>query len=312
MSITFNCPWCGALCGFNEKHAGKRARCLSCWKLCIIPSQGGEKPQKVIVKEKDEITDGPFSGFYRAVFGDSWKMFIKPQNATAFVFMMTVVFFKFFAQNSNFRFSIYIKATGDYMTIYWPIGYISATLFWGILFWYYMQLIYSTAFGEEVFPDIYIGSVFKFIAKAATAVYKFVVALALVQAPCIIAACILKSASIECDWLLYTLAVAGLFVFPMAILTLAVGQDILMLFRVDHFIKTIIKAPRPYLIVAALTLLTAAAQWKTVAFDRHMLAEGKTAIALCLLGNFAAQALMIFTMRTIGLFYRHYSCYLPW
>ncbi|MHC4541398.1 MAG: hypothetical protein ACYS74_16720, partial [Planctomycetota bacterium] len=35
-------------------------------------------------------------------------------------------------------------------------------------------------------------------------------------------------------------------------------------------------------------------------------------IALHLFANLAVQATAIIAMRSIGLFYRHYSCYFPW
>ena len=91
MSISFKCPWCGGLCGFHDKYAARRARCQRCWKLFIIPSQDGGKSEKV--KEKVEVAGGPFSGFYRAVLRDSWKLFIRPRNATGLVFIVAVVCF---------------------------------------------------------------------------------------------------------------------------------------------------------------------------------------------------------------------------
>ncbi|MHC4417571.1 MAG: hypothetical protein ACYSU6_03180, partial [Planctomycetota bacterium] len=93
MTIQFYCPNCDSIIAFDSKHAGKRARCLACGQLFVIPEKSYEKPKKVKLRiERGE----PLPGFYRAVFIDSWKLFLDPENAISLVFVATVVCFKFF------------------------------------------------------------------------------------------------------------------------------------------------------------------------------------------------------------------------
>jgi len=103
MTITFHCPHCGGLCAFDDRYAGRRARCTSCQQLFIIPSQNGQKPQKVKVKER---LDGAISGFYRAVFVGSWKAFVGQAGIAGLVFVTVVVCFKFFVYE-NYAFAFY-------------------------------------------------------------------------------------------------------------------------------------------------------------------------------------------------------------
>ena len=54
MTIQFNCPYCNAVIGFDDKYRGKRAQCTSCGERFIIPSKNFEKAKKVKL-EKEEI-----------------------------------------------------------------------------------------------------------------------------------------------------------------------------------------------------------------------------------------------------------------
>jgi DNA-directed RNA polymerase subunit RPC12/RpoP len=47
MTIEFNCPHCGALIAFDSKHAGRRAKCLSCSQKFLIPAESFQKARKV-------------------------------------------------------------------------------------------------------------------------------------------------------------------------------------------------------------------------------------------------------------------------
>jgi hypothetical protein len=107
------------------------------------------------------------------------------------------------------------------------------------------------------------------------------------------------------------LAIAGLFVFPMAILILAVGREPTMLLRPDYIIRPIIRAFWPYLLAAALFVLAWQLQLWAVDYGR-LLHKPNAVVALNLLGNLGVQVIAIIAMRSIGLFYRHYSSHFPW
>ncbi|MFC1794097.1 hypothetical protein ACFL3Q_10985, partial [Planctomycetota bacterium] len=80
------------------------------------------------------------------------------------------------------------------------------------------------------------------------------------------------------------------------------------LLRPDYFLVTISRAFMPYLVTAvllgaAVVLQMYANQYSGQSFD---VATGH------LLLNFAVQVIILVAIRSIGLFFRHYSCMLPW
>lgn len=201
MTIQFSCPHCDALIAFNEKHCGKRARCLTCGQLFIIPSEDHEKPQKVILKVE---RGRPLPGFYRVLFIDNWKLFIDPNNTTSLVFVITVVCFKFF-----------LGAGMCYM------NYISSVVVWGWLLGFYMNIIYETAYEIDKLPEIYLGTSVTFIWYIVKPFWIFFCTIAVLQLPFIIALGLLqgKGLTTENMWqmgigpqmLLQALFILGLF-----------------------------------------------------------------------------------------------------
>ncbi|MFQ6036566.1 MAG: hypothetical protein ACE5NM_12075 [Sedimentisphaerales bacterium] len=301
MTIQFNCPHCNALIAFDEKHCGKRARCLTCGQLFIIPSTDYKKPQKIKLKvERAE----PLPGFYWAAFVDNWKLFARPQNATGLVFVAAAVCFKFFVGHTDYSFTM------GAFRVQAPTGLIVRLAAWGCLFWYYMEIIYSTAFNVQELPDVYMGGLFGFIWNVVKSLFIFATALVVVELPCIIFIVISRNVGIEWPVVSHLLALAGLFAFPMAILTLSIGRDIAML-RPDHILEPISKAFWAYVTVFGVFALAWELQLHTVGYG-ELLGTGKIVVGLNLLANIMVQALAIISMRSIGLFYRHYSCYFHW
>jgi hypothetical protein len=304
MTIQFHCPNCNALIAFDNKHIGKRARCLTCGQVFIIPSRENEIPQKIEPKiEKGQV----LPGFYRAVFIDSWKIFINSNNATALVFVAAAVCFKFFTGHTDYSFDV-----GD-RRFQAPIGQIVTIAAWGALLWYYMEIIYSTAFDTEDLPEVYVGGFFGFLWNIVKSICTFFIALVIVLLPCVIALVISNKIGVEWLVLSHVLAIAGLFAFPMAILILSVGRDITMLFRPDYIVWPVVRAFGPYLVTVAFFLLACQLQlWLEVRGYGRLLGSGKTVIGLHLLANLGVQVIAIIAMRSIGLFHRHYSPHFPW
>ena len=297
MTIKFYCPNCDALIAFDSKHIGKRARCLTCGQIFIIPSKDDEKPEKI--KPEPERTD-PIPGFYHAVFIDTWKIFINPQNATSLVFVIAVVCFKFFLAREM------------------CCSRLASLIVWGWLLGFYLNIIYETAFEIDTLPEIYLGTSITFLWYIIKPFAIFFFTMAVAQLPFIIALALLKDkgltpanmwdAHTSLHLLLQALFIFGLFLFPIAVLTAAVGQDFTMLLRPDYLIAPIFKAFGPYLVAVALLVLASVLEMQTAQYDQLPF----TALASRLGLNLAVQLLAIFAMRSIGLFYRHYSCYLRW
>jgi len=298
MTIQFNCPNCNSIIAFADKHSGKRARCTTCGQLLIIPSKSSEKAKKVkLTKEKGQ----PIPGFYHAVFVDNWKLFFNSENATSLVFVIAVICFKFFLGKG-------ICCT----------SYISFIVVWGWLLGFYLNIIYETAFDIDKLPEIYLGTFVTFVWYIIKPFFLFFITMAVVQLPLIITLAMLKDKgfSYQNIWdehtgshlLLQGLMLFGLFLFPIAVLTTAVGRAFSM-FRPDYLLGPVFKAFVPYVITVALLTAAAILETQTNQYDAD---AGLALIAGHLMLNLAVQVIAIIAMRSIGLFRRHYSCHFAW
>jgi len=176
MTIQFNCPNCDSVIGFDEKYTGRRAQCTSCGERFIIPAKDYEKAKKVELPE--EIFE-PEPGFYRAVFVNSWKLFIRPANATGLVFVTAAVCFKFFTGHLDYSW------TAGYFRFQAPVGLVVTLAAWGCLFWYYMEIICSTSIEVDELPDVDMGGFFGFIWNIVRSLFIFAVTLIIAELPCI-------------------------------------------------------------------------------------------------------------------------------
>ena len=302
MTIRFNCPNCNELIAFADKHSGKRAHCASCGQKFVIPSEDKGKTKKIKPpKERAE----PLGGFYRAVFADSWQLFTKEKNITGLVFIAVAVCVKFFMAGMNYTLTIPGKAYVFHFPI--PIGHILHVSAWGFMLWYYMEIIYTTAFEQEKLPDVTVGGFYGLCGRIAKSVYLFIIMLLVVELPYLVTALILSWIDAEMPVLLYALMFGGLFLFPAAILTVAVGKDLTML-RPDYFLIPIFRAFRPYVVTAVLLGTAAGLQ----IYAKQYSGQSAAVATGHLLLNLAVQVIALVAMRSIGLFFRHYSCILPW
>jgi hypothetical protein len=297
MTIEFNCPKCGALIAFPDRHAGKRAKCLTCGQKLVIPAESYQKPEEI--KPPPEPKGDPVPGFYRAVFIGNWRLFVDPRNLTTLTFVTAVVCFKFFL------------ATACCM------NYIAAFIIWGWLFGFYLNVIAQTAWDEDQLPEIEVGTSITFLVYVLGPFFTFFCTLFLVEWPFLVSLWVTKDYGVTVGnlWscfdaphlLAQALLITGLFVFPAAILTTAVGQDFLLL-RPDYLVAPILRALPAYLVMVVLLAVTCLLEWRTTQCTE----PDTVTIAKDLGLNLAVQVAAIFSMRSIGLFYRHYGCYLKW
>ena len=193
------------------------------------------------------------------------------------------------------------------------MNYISFVVVWGWLLGFYLNIIYETAYDIDNLPEIYLGTSITFIWYVIKPLAVFLFTMVVVQLPFIIALAILQSPDLaaEDSWraeiILQALFAFGLFLFPAAILTMAVGRDFTLL-RPDYVLAPIVRAFRPYLVVAGLLIAAGMLEMQAQQYTGQ---DVPTAAGHLLL-NLAAQVVVIIAMRSIGLFYRHYSCYFPW
>jgi hypothetical protein len=297
MTIEFNCPKCKGLIAFPDKHAGRRAKCLTCGQKLIIPAESFKKPE--LIQPEPQPKGDPVPGFYRAVFVDTWKLFVDPRNATTLTFVVAVVCFKFFLAGTC------------------CMGYVAPVIIWGWLFGFYLNLIAQTAWDDDRLPEIDVGTSVTFLLYVLGPFFRFFFTLFLVWLPFIIvlAVGLRHAVTIETLWsgsttlhrLAQVLCLGGLSIFPAAILTTAVGQDFLLL-RPDYLFAPVLKGFVPYLVPASLLAVTCLIEWHTTQYT----GAGLTTTSLHLAVNLALQVVAIFAMRSIGLFYRHYACHFKW
>jgi len=305
MTIQFNCPNCRELIAFADKHRGKRAHCTACGQRFIIPLASDETPKKIKAPKEEKEQAVPIPGFYRAVFVESWKLFTNPKNVTGFAFILVLVVFKFFTSGLNF--SLFIQGHWLSFDFYIPLGWVLAGAAWGCLFWYYKEVIYSVGFDQDELPTVTIGGFYGLVWIMLKSLYEIAIILLVVGLPYIIAFLVLKWVQAESPVLLSVLALGGFFLLPMAILTVAIGRDLTML-RPDYFLVAIFRAFRPNLVLVVWLGAAAGLQM----YAKQYASQSPAVAAGHLLLNLAVQALVLIAMRSIGLFYRHYSCHLPW
>ena len=297
MTIEFNCPKCGAVIAFDDKHAGRQAKCLTCGQKFIIPAESFQKPKKV--KPEPEPIAEPIPGFYKAVFLDSWKVFVRWENVTTLTFVVAIVCFKFFL------------ARGACC-----MNHVAAFVVWGWLLGFYMNVICQTAIEDDRLPDIYLGEALGVVWLMLRPFLIFFVTLFLVELPLIIALA-LSGGNVPLQDLwndfgglplhLRVLAMLGLFVFPAAILTNATGKDFTLL-RPDYLLRPVVRAFVPYVVTVALLVGMCVLQWHTTQYTGSNLTTTAWHLAI----NLAVQVVAIVAMRSVGLFYRHYSGYFKW
>ncbi len=83
------------------------------------------------------------------------------------------------------------------------------------------------------------------------------------------------------------------------------------MFRWDLIYGSIFRCFRPYAVAGGLTVIAALVQFEVAGYGQ-LQGAGNGAVALHLAANIAAAGLTIVAMRSVGMFCRHYWCYLRW
>jgi len=301
-TITFHCPKCEYLCAFKDAYAGRRARCLRCNQVFIIPAAENGKAQKV---EQPKEFSEPLPGFYEAVFKYSLPTIFNKQSLATLLFILIVTALKFFTVHLDY--SLGMRG----FTVHLPAGWVIAVFVWGGIFWCYAEIVYATGFDVGFLPEVYFGGGFGYIFSVLKAFYSFVIALLVVMLPAIILKKILDLAGIQQSWVVFPFVILGMFLFPMAVMMVSISRDLLMLFRPDYFFTPIRKAFWHYLFLAGLFVLTWQLQYISLNYE-DVAGRPNSVILLHLSAVLGIQILAIFTMRTTGLFYRHFACYFEW
>jgi len=266
----------------------------------MIPRKNGEKA--AVIRKKLE----PVEGFYRRAVRDCWKMFVQKSNIQPIVFVAAMVALEYFVGYTDFS----VTLPGFRLQL--PTGWIAIFISRGCLFWYYMQIVADGAFDEgDRLPDLKIDRGFAFLWNIFKSIYLFMAAFLISLLPSAILLTIMESVGIDLTTpIKIVFLLAGVFLFPMVLLTTAAGREIWMIFHVRYIFDPIVKNIKPYFVVVCFM----AVAWLVQILLTHSTIGGFGAkitnneysaigwLVLCILGRM----LNLIAMRAIGLFGFHY------
>lgn len=295
MAITCTCPSCGRFCGFKEVYAGRLARCLNCNTRFIIPSQDGQKAQPF-----ESQAFKPLEGFYHKVFYGTAAALVHKESVLGIILCIALTCFHFFTGDLDYSFSL----PGFRMPLF--VGWVATFICAGYLLWYFMETINVTIMENDLLPDISIGTGFTFIGESIRSIYLFVSAIAVSAIPGAAVTAVLEKYGVSNGWVNTSVILWSLTTLPMMLGMLGSGMPPWNLFRYDLIFRVIIKAFRPYVLTLGITWTAFLAIYLTIGFFSTNPGVEKPHAILMLLGRLAAVFLMIFAMRTIGLFALHY------
>ena len=303
------CPKCNTECEYDDEAAGFAIECKKCGRVFVTPSEEEleKQPQK---------PETPSPHFYRVVFIDTWKIFVRPHNYILIGLLVVMAVFKFFLAGQLCADRLKTNA----ISFMYVAGMFLKILFWGWFAGIYFNIIYDTAYNNDDLTDEVEDPITAIATAFASSIGRpillFYYALVGTLLPWILGMTILAifgqfiGGGIAANIFIIALFAGSVFLFPAAILTVAVTEDILSM-RPDYFLKPIIKAFGPYLVVAAITA-AAGVYWYVIGDSDAVANASPFRIVLELLLNIGFQFFVIIAMRTIGLYYRHYQCYFPW
>jgi hypothetical protein len=291
--IEFQCPNCRKVVGFDRKLISKTAHCDKCSQKFVVPSEDFAQAKKIASTCK--TADSP--GFYKDLFVNNWKAFFKEESLVGIIFIAAIVFFKFFLGHIDYSTSF------RYIRLQAPVGTIVSVAGWGCLLWYYMEIIYSAAFGDNYLPEVNMGGIFGAAWKIIKSISAFAFVLLIVEAPFLLIIAVLKNLGISSGLITEILTLAGAYFFPIIILTISVGQSE-DLFKPLKLISSIFRNFTAYSVLSIMFLAIWLLEFETIGY--HQAAQTDTGITLHLVANLTVQFTAVFIMRGIGLFYKHY------
>ncbi len=279
---------------------------MACEHRFVIPEASFQEPARAAEPEGQAQPAIPIPGFYRAALIQSWGVLFQWNTLMGLVFICVVVSFKFYVAHIDYSFMLM-----DRLSILLPFGLIVRVLCWGILFWYYLESIILGALDVDSLPDMDIDGYGDLIRKAIGSVFAFFVALIFCMLPAILYLRFVGKG--YSPGMALGLANVGLFFLPMCILAVGVNQNTQVLCRIDLLFAPVTKAFFPYLTCAAMVMGVWFLQMKMHNAGDPALAEASASLkTLYLFMQLGIQILALVTMRSLGLYYRHYQCFFKW
>ncbi len=351
MPISIHCT-CGSTFDVPDRYAGQSAHCIGCGAAVGVPDifddgadglipLAGEDPADVpllqtepqlelsapaaataetdldearLSAKRDPRRDAilPTECTFWQDSGRSFSIFLDPENTAVCLF---VWFLHLVWGTLTYAMSGASGAAGGYALIMVPVMFFLKLLIAGVLCSFYLNIILETARGEDRLPPLAIeGSPWDDIFRP---LLLFVGSWVAVMLPAVLLV-YFGPVNLVTPQLVLIVAGIGVFLWPVTILTVAVG-DSLRALRPDLIVATVARTLLPYLAVWAMLAVALGLLFlpKLVgAFGRPGGVPGGGALAgtwvtsviACVFSGF----LLIIIMRILGLYYRHFKDRFAW
>ncbi len=317
MSIQTYCPKCKSVCGFSDNLAGRRAKCVNCGQLFIVPAED----DGIAVKYDLPIEKGdPLPGFYEAVFKKFFQAIFASSSIGALIFIMFLTCLWYLTGWMNFTLN-FPCTSGGFVSVYLPLGHFMTFICWGLIIHVFLDFAYKTSIDiEHISTTVFLAFVaeeiqeifmipYKICWYAAKAWYPVLCGLLVVSLPSIISIGIMELLNCDIPAVRWSLFAAGLIFWPAIFFNIARTQDFISAARLNQVWHIIIDTWPHYLFLAAVFLIPAIGMFLmpniVKVFRIHPLLVPAALGAVCIL-----QLLLLFAMRTTGLFDRHFrDCY---
>jgi hypothetical protein len=192
------------------------------------------------------------------------------------------------------------------------VGWITQIITLGGLSWYFFQTIGSTFLYPEALPELDIGFGFEYIGNLLKSLYLFIVAVVLALMPGMVVGTFLESYDMLPGGFQAILFVFSCFFLALFLALFGMEMPVWIIFRVDLLIWAIIKTIRSYLVTALITILSFGV-WLASLWTFYTNKDMTTLKSVLHLSwRIAGVILMLYAMRTIGFYCRHYAHTCPW
>ncbi|MBX3351728.1 MAG: hypothetical protein KF684_02240 [Phycisphaeraceae bacterium] len=336
--INFRCS-CGAPIGMPDHAAGKTAKCMTCGSRLVVPALTQSPVAAPAAPDDDiplELEPEPPRPVTRAPTALPPR---EPERPAALHTKYTTASSEAHASARQARKQrgYFADALASFLIPLTPLGLVAMTglttllvimniipilvvailamlIAYGALAAYCFEVIVDTAGGEDSLPMP--AGIEEWASDLPEALIAMVATILATFFPMILVGTLFPMIGISdeaTDIAMLVAMAAGVFIFPVAILCVAMG-GMGTLLRPDYHIRTILSAPGQYLLIWCMLLLVFAVQ---VGVGLLLESEDASEGFLAFLLTIAVSSLLtvyglIVTMRQIGLFYRHFSDRFPW
>ena len=296
--ITFSCPRCGRFCAVKRAFAGRRARCQHCSTVMIVPARSGQRP-----KAAHDLPLPRLGGFFQNALGQNLRSLFTRESLPYLLLVCFLTGLVFFFGNTDFT----IALPG--FSILLPFGWVLLIFTTLFFLWYALRCVSSAAMGIVDLPFMDCNSLFDFGWSLVRDSYLFTVAVILSFLPWSLLMLVLEKIGLGALGPVFLLPAFVL--FPVLLLQMAGGPDLVRLFRYDLFARLIRRNAGPYLLTVLLTTL--ALTGSLLSFRFLMISPQMTwpVLLACLVGKLLIAVFTLFALRCVGLFGYHCTRTVP-